>query len=84
METRLKVLRVIEWIYPLYGNKHTIPYGKLEVTDGETTKIVKTQGDTEETYRKHRHQYIMFKRKPYKVVTFYEGKIKKIGVEPLY
>lgn len=84
METKVKVIRKVEWIYPYFGNKHTVPYGKLEVSDGTTTKVVKTLGDTVETYRKHRCQYIMFKRKPYKIVTFYEGKIKKIGVEPLY
>ena len=84
METKVKVIRIVKWIYPYYGNKHTVPYGKLEVSDGTTTKVVKTLGDTVETHRKYRCQYIMFKRKPYKIVTFYEGKTKKIDVEPLY
>lgn len=67
METNnVTIIRVVEWITPYFGNKHFMPYGKLEVTDGETTKIVCTKGD--KTGDHSDYQYITFKRKRYEVV----------------
>lgn len=86
MENDTKALRikaVVKWVIPYFGNRHTMPYGKLEVTDGETTKVVSTKGDTLDTYPRYGCQYITFNRKPYRVVTFYEGKVEKIRLEPI-
>lgn len=49
METQVRIKRIVEWVFPYFGNRHTMPYGKLEVTDGKTTKICSTKGDTLET-----------------------------------
>lgn len=84
MDKIVKVIKIVEWCTPYFGNNHFMPYGKLEVTDGVTTKIVKTQGDTVMTYQKHGCQYIMFNRKPYKVVVCYNDNKFKINLEPLY
>ena len=75
MEAQVRIKRIVDWIEPLFGNRHTMPYGKLEVTDGETTKICSTKGDTVETWSKHYCQYITFKRKAYEVCTNAQGKI---------
>ena len=67
MENKVRVKKIIFWLSPIYGNIHTMPYGKLVVTDGETTKVCYTKGDTLDTYHIHNCQYITFKRKAYKV-----------------
>ena len=86
METNVRIKRVVEWIQPYFGNRHTMPYGKLEVTDGVMTKIVKTKGDVLGEFEKYGCQYIMFNRKPYELVHYYEGNKHKvtitIGVAP--
>lgn len=79
MATNLKIKRIVEWIYPLYGNVHCMPYGKLEVTDGVTTKIVSTKGDKLEDNSDY--QYITFNRKRYKVVNYYENNLPKLKLE---
>lgn len=66
----VKIKRIISWTFPYFGNKHTMPYGKLEVTDGVDTKIVNTKGDTLDTFDRYQCQYITFKRKPYKVTGY--------------
>ena len=82
-EKRLRIKRVVEWTIPYFGNRHTMPYGKLEVTDGETTKVVSTKGDTLDTYPRYYCQYITFKRKAYKVVIWREGHLNKMRLEPI-
>lgn len=84
METNVRIKRVIEWIQPYFGNRHTMPYGKLEVTDGVTTKIVKTKGDVLGEFERYGCQYIMFNRKPYELVHYYEGNKHKLKLEPIF
>ena len=79
MENNVHIKHIIEWIYPYFGNIHTMPYGKIEVTDGITTKICKTKGDTLDTFDKYNCQYITFNRKPYKLVKYGT----KISLEPI-
>lgn len=85
METQVRIKRIIYWVFPYFGNRHTMPYGKLEVTDGKTTKICSTKGDTLETWRIHQCQYITFNRKPYKVCGHISqrGKSTKLYLEPI-
>lgn len=67
METQVRIKKIVYWLYPHYGNRHTMPYGKLKVTDGETTKTCYTKGDTLDDCNRYGCQYITFNRKPYKV-----------------
>ena len=84
INTQVRVKRVMEWTIPYFGNRHTMPYGKLLVTDGETEKIVSTKGDTLDSYERYGCQYIIFNRKPYAVVIYYnENKVRKIRLEPI-
>lgn len=71
---KVRIKRIVSWTIPTFGNCHTIPYGKLLVTDGETEKVVSTKGDTLDTYERFHRQYITFKRKHYEVVTYADGK----------
>jgi len=81
---QLRVKRVIEWTFPYFGNRHTMPYGKLLVTDGETEKVVSTKGDTLDSYPRYYCQYIVFNRKPYELVQFYdEKKVQRLGLRPI-
>ena len=70
-EVRIK--RVLTWTIPTFGNRHIMPYGKLLVTDGETTKVCSTKGDlytdvcTHPACSAYSRQYITFKRKRYYV-----------------
>ena len=82
-EKRVRIRRVVEWVQPYFGNRHFMPYGKLEVTDGETSKIVKTKGDTLDEYDRYGCQYITFNRKPYRLVQYYEGHLNKLRLEPI-
>lgn len=78
MANKIKLLRVLDYNIPMCGNKHYIPYFKCEVTDGTTTKIVKTHGDLV-TDTPYTPQHIIFNRKRYKVVnvgTMYSPKIE--------
>jgi len=82
--TQVRVKRVMEWTTPYFGNRHTMPYGKLLVTDGETEEIVSTNGDTLDSYKRYGCQYITFKRKPYEVVIYRDEKnIKHVRLEPI-
>ena len=83
MKTNVRITRVVEWVHPYFGNRHFMPYGRLEVTDGETTKIVSTKGDVLGEFERYGCQYITFKRKPYRVVKYYEGNTKKVKLEPI-
>lgn len=47
--------------YPMYGNKHNYPYGKLYVTDGTDSKWVELKEDS------YKGNYITFNRKRYYV-----------------
>ncbi len=76
---RVFIKDVIEWIYPYFGNVHCMPYGKLLVSDGTTTKVCPTKGD--KITDNDGYQYITFKRKRYKVVKYYKGNMKCIKLE---
>lgn len=82
--TQVRVKRIVSWTIPMFGNRHTMPYGKLLVTDGETEKVVSTKGDTLLTYQRFYCQYITFNRKHYAVVVYYDEKNhKRIKLEPI-
>ena len=76
-EVRIK--QILEWTYPMYGNVHIMPYGKLLVTDGIDTEVCATKGDKYSD--KVDYQYITFKRKRYKLITFYKGDVKCLKLE---
>ena len=80
MENKVRIKRIVEWIQPYFGNTHTMPYGKLEVTDGTTTKICKTKGDLVGEFQRFQCQYITFNRKHYEVVI--EGHI--MSLKPIF
>lgn len=69
----VRLVKILQWCYPIYGygNVHTMPYGKLLVTDGIDTKVCSTKGD--KIGDNDGYQYITFKRKRYKVVINYAG-----------
>lgn len=82
--TQVRVKRVISWTIPYFGNRHTMPYGKLLVTNGETEKVVSTKGDTLDSYKRFYCQYITFNRKPYEVVIYCDEKnIERVRLEPI-
>lgn len=63
-------VKVKSWSIPMYGNKHTIPYGTLyvEIKDEEGKYHfidVKTKGDT--IYDRG-HQYVTINRQRYRVI----------------
>ena len=59
---KVKILKIIDYTIPMYGNRRCLPYGKLKVTDGTTTKVVDIKdGTKEEGYR----QYFTFNRRRY-------------------
>lgn len=64
---------VKNWVIPMYGNKHFMPYGTLHVaivdeTDGsQGTIIVKTKGDC--IGDKEGYQYVTINRQRYRVIT---------------
>lgn len=64
---KLKVVRIIDYVVPMYGNIHCMPYFTLEVTDGEKTQICKSKGDKWNDCNAE-GQYITFNRKRYKVL----------------
>lgn len=82
--TQVRVKRVIEWTIPYFGNRHTMPYGKLLVTDGTNEKVVFTKGDTLDSYKRYNCQYITFNRKSYEVVAYRDEKnIEHVRLEPI-
>ena len=86
METnkQVRIKKIISWTIPFFGNRHTMPYGKLLVTDGETEKVVSTKGDTLDTYPRFYQQYITFNRKHYAVVVYYDDKgVRRMKLEPI-
>ncbi len=66
MEKEVRIVKVVKWTIPIFGNVHYLPYGILKVTDGVTTKNCKTKGDCWDDH--DGYQYITFKRKRYKVI----------------
>lgn len=83
-DKQVRIKKIISWTIPYFGNRHTMPYGKLLVTDGETEKVVSTKGDTLDSYPKYYCQYITFNQKPYEVVTYYDEKmVKRLRLEPI-
>lgn len=52
----MKILKILEYTIPMFGNKRSMPYGKLLVTDGIKEKVVKIKDDTDK-------QYFTFNRK---------------------
>lgn len=83
--TQVRVKKVVSWTIPYFGNRHTMPYGKLLVTDGETEQIVSTKGDTLDSYPRFCCQYVTFKRKHYEVVIWHDevSKVQRIKLEPI-
>ena len=55
---RVKILKIVDYTIPMYGNSRCMPYGKLKVTDGTDTKIVEIKDDGY-------HQYFTFNRHRY-------------------
>ena len=80
MEEQVRIKRIVAWTHPYFGNDHTMPYGTLEVTDGETTKLCRTKGDTVGTFDIHGCQYITFKRKPYKLYRDANGRLSLVPI----
>lgn len=81
---KVRIKKVLSWTIPYFGNRHTMPYGKLLVTDGEAEKVVSTKGDTLDSYPRFYCQYVMFKRKPYEVVTYADDKhVDCITLKPI-
>lgn len=76
---RVYIKDLIEWTYPYFGNVHYVPYGKLLVSDGTTTKVCSTKGD--KITDNVGYQYITFNRKRYKVVEYYKGRMRCIKLE---
>lgn len=79
----VQVKKILSWTIPYFGNRHTMPYGKLLVTDGETEKVVSTKGNTLESFPRYGCQYIVFNRKPYEVRIGYNGNVKTLQLEPI-
>ncbi len=79
----LEITRVVKWVTPMFGNRHTIPYGTLEVTDGITTKMCNTKGDTLDDCDRYGGQYITFDRKPYLLNFYVENGKKKMRLIPI-
>jgi hypothetical protein len=82
MANEVQVKEMVSWTYPLFGNKHTIPYGVLLVTDGVTEKACRTKGDREDDGWDG-PQYITFKRKRYEVVREGRPFAEKFSLKPL-
>ena len=82
MANEVIVKGIVSWIYPLFGSKHTIPYGTLIVTDGIDEKACRTKGDRVDDGWDG-PQYITFKRKRYQVVR--EGRMfaEKFSLRPM-
>lgn len=43
--TDIKILKIIDYTIPMYGNKRIFPYGYIEVSNGTDTKVVKFDKD---------------------------------------
>ena len=70
---------IIDWVYPMFGNIHIMPYGKLLVSDGVDDKVCPTKGDKETDT--DGYQYITFKRKRYKLITYYKNNMRCLKLE---
>ena len=82
--SQVRIKKIVSWTIPFFGNRHTIPYGKLLVTDGVDEKVVSTKGDTLDSYERFYCQYITFNRKHYAVVVYYDDKgVRRIKLEPI-
>lgn len=76
-------VEIIDWRIPCFGNNHTMPYGTIQVTEGDYVQICKTKGDVIGEYNPCIGQYITFKRKRYKVInkgTLYSPKLELIAI----
>ena len=59
---KARIIGLVDYTIPMFGNKRCMPYGKLKVTDGVETKIVSIKdGDASVGYK----QYFTFNRKRY-------------------
>ena len=80
-------IKVKNWTIPLYGNKHTMPYGSLHIeirneNDGSINFIiVKTKGDCEGD--KEGYQYVTINRQRYRVITESSMWNPKIELKPM-
>lgn len=84
-------VKVKKWVIPLYGNKHTMPYGTLYVEISykehpfETMKYesfcVSTKGDT--IHDKEGYQYVTINRQRYRVITESSMWNPKIELKPM-
>jgi hypothetical protein len=61
----IHVKKLIDWTIPMCGNRHSIPYGVLLVTDGKTEQRCKTKNDL---WTDHGRQYIVFMCRRYYVI----------------
>lgn len=52
----MKILKILEYTIPMFGNIRCMPYGKLLVSDGTKEKVVNIKDDKE-------RQYFTFDRK---------------------
>ena len=77
----IHVKKLIDWTIPMCGNRHSIPYGVLLVTDGKTEQRCKTKNDLWTDYGK---QYIVFKHRRYNVVNKGSVYYPVLELEPTY
>lgn len=63
---QVRIIAVVFWTIPYFGNKHWCPYGVLKVSDGKTSKICRTKGDV--LGDSTGYQYITFNRHRYEVI----------------
>lgn len=57
----MKILGIVEYTIPMFGNRRRLPYGKLRVTDDEgiNSKVVDIKD------RDDGSQYVIYQRKRY-------------------
>lgn len=60
----LTIKAIVEYTIPMFGNKRSLPYGKLLVTDGKKEKVCAIQDDS------YGRQYVTFNRKRYAVKNY--------------
>ena len=77
----IRVKKLIDWTIPMCGNRHSIPYGVLLVTDGKTEQRCKTKNDL---WTDHGRQYIVFKRRRYYVINNGSLYYPALALEPEY
>lgn len=46
----VKIVDIISWTLPMFGNNRCLPYYTLRISDGNTSKLVKTKEDGPNIY----------------------------------